>query len=136
MVSVFVSFLFIDRIEMKQLAVGLTVAVLFDAIVLRALILPSAMALLGERCWWPLRTGGTGPPGAGEGRGAPTTAVRARRRPPESPLDLFGLISGGRSEFPSALLGPTTGRHQQRHRRLREQVGHPHRPRELPSRRE
>ncbi|WP_434598654.1 MMPL family transporter [Streptomyces sp. A5-4] len=71
MVSVFVSFLFIDRIEMKQLAVGLTVAVLFDAVVLRALILPSAMALLGERCWWPLRTGGTGGlPGAGEGRGA------------------------------------------------------------------
>ncbi|MET9435678.1 MMPL family transporter [Streptomyces sp. NPDC006551] len=55
MVSVFVSFLFIDRIEMKQIAVGLTVAVLFDAIVLRAVILPSAMALLGDRAWWPER---------------------------------------------------------------------------------
>ncbi len=55
MVSVFVSFLFIDRVEMKQLAVGLTVAVLFDAVVLRALILPSALALLGERTWWPVR---------------------------------------------------------------------------------
>ncbi|MFF8606199.1 MMPL family transporter [Streptomyces sp. NPDC015346] len=53
MVSVFVSFLFIDRIEMKQIAVGLTVAVLFDAIVLRAVILPSAMSLLGDRTWWP-----------------------------------------------------------------------------------
>ncbi|HEY9368572.1 MMPL family transporter [Streptomyces sp.] len=60
MVSVFASFLFIDRIEMKQLAVGLTVAVLFDAIVLRAVILPSAMALLGERCWWPRRPTTTG----------------------------------------------------------------------------
>ncbi|MEU8887630.1 MMPL family transporter [Streptomyces sp. NPDC048442] len=58
MVSVFVSFLFIDRIEMKQLAVGLTVAVLFDAVVLRALILPSALALLGERTWWPVRPAG------------------------------------------------------------------------------
>ncbi|WOX21420.1 MMPL family transporter [Streptomyces solicathayae] len=57
MVSVFAAFLFIDRIEMKQLAVGLTAAVLFDAIVLRAVILPSAMALLGERCWWPRRPG-------------------------------------------------------------------------------
>ncbi|GGX08550.1 membrane protein [Streptomyces chryseus] len=56
MVSVFASFLFIDRIEMKQIAVGLTVAVLFDAIVLRALILPSAMALLGDRCWGRDRT--------------------------------------------------------------------------------
>ncbi|WP_249040165.1 MMPL family transporter [Streptomyces chryseus] len=56
MVSVFASFLFIDRIERKQIAVGLTVAVLFDAIVLRALILPSAMALLGDRCWGRDRT--------------------------------------------------------------------------------
>jgi RND superfamily putative drug exporter len=60
MVSVFVSFLFIDRIEMKQIAVGLTVAVLFDAFVLRALLLPSAMALLGERAWWPERGVDTG----------------------------------------------------------------------------
>ncbi|MFF9012249.1 MMPL family transporter [Streptomyces sp. NPDC014870] len=62
MVSVFVSFLFIDRIEMKQLAVGLTGAVLFDAIVLRAVILPSALALLGDRAWWPHRPAATGPP--------------------------------------------------------------------------
>ncbi|MEV0952641.1 MMPL family transporter [Promicromonospora sp. NPDC050249] len=56
MVSIFGSFLFFDRIEMKQMAVGLTVAVLFDAIVLRALILPSVITLLGERTWWPART--------------------------------------------------------------------------------
>ncbi|WP_406389632.1 MMPL family transporter [Streptomyces sp. NBC_00887] len=55
MVSVFLSFLFIDRIEMKQIAVGLTVAVLFDAVVLRVLVLPSALALLGNRSWWPAR---------------------------------------------------------------------------------
>ncbi|MFD6141495.1 MMPL family transporter [Promicromonospora sp. NPDC060271] len=53
MVSIFGSFLFFDRIEMKQMAVGLTVAVLFDAIVLRALILPAVITLLGERTWWP-----------------------------------------------------------------------------------
>ena len=61
MVSVFASFLFIDRIEMKQMAVGLTVAVLFDAVVLRALILPSALALLGDRTWWPVRVRGERP---------------------------------------------------------------------------
>ncbi len=55
MVSIFGSFLFFDRIEMKQMAVGLTVAVLFDAIVLRALILPSVITLLGERTWRPVR---------------------------------------------------------------------------------
>ncbi|MFG2774419.1 MMPL family transporter [Streptomyces sp. NPDC048350] len=67
MVSVFVSFLFIDRIEMKQIAVGLTVAVLFDAIVLRAVILPSAMALLGDRAWWPNRPTGMPAPGLRSG---------------------------------------------------------------------
>jgi RND superfamily putative drug exporter len=55
MLSVFASFLFIDRIEMKQVAVGLSVAVLFDAVVLRILILPSVLTLLGERSWWPGR---------------------------------------------------------------------------------
>jgi RND superfamily putative drug exporter len=55
MLSVFASFLFIDRIELKQAAVGLSVAVLFDALVLRILILPAVMTLLGERSWWPWR---------------------------------------------------------------------------------
>jgi RND superfamily putative drug exporter len=55
MLSVFASFLFIDRIELKQAAVGLSVAVLFDALVLRILILPAVMTLLGERSWWPGR---------------------------------------------------------------------------------
>jgi RND superfamily putative drug exporter len=55
MLSVFASFLFIDRIELKQAAVGLSVAVLFDALVLRILILPSVLTLLGERSWWPVR---------------------------------------------------------------------------------
>jgi RND superfamily putative drug exporter len=55
MISVFASFLAIERIELKQAAVGLSVAVLFDAIVLRILILPSVMTLLGERSWWPWR---------------------------------------------------------------------------------
>ncbi|MEJ3657535.1 MMPL family transporter [Actinomycetes bacterium KLBMP 9759] len=53
MISVFLSFMFIDRIEMKQVGLGLTVAVLFDAVVLRALILPAVMTVLGERSWWP-----------------------------------------------------------------------------------
>ena len=58
MVSVFVAFTLIDRIELKQVGVGLTVAVLFDAVVLRILILPSVMTVLGERCWWPRRVPG------------------------------------------------------------------------------
>ncbi|WP_369372735.1 MMPL family transporter [Promicromonospora sp. Populi] len=71
MVSIFGSFLFFDRIEMKQMAVGLTVAVLFDAIVLRALILPSVITLLGERTWWPVRMRPSSAPVAAPGVEAP-----------------------------------------------------------------
>jgi putative drug exporter of the RND superfamily len=53
MISVFAGFLPIDRIEMKEVAVGLTAAVLFDAVVLRILILPAALTILGEWSWWP-----------------------------------------------------------------------------------
>jgi RND superfamily putative drug exporter len=67
MVSVFVAFGFIDRIEFKEVAVGLTAAVLFDAVVLRILILPAALTLLGERSWWP------GHPGVPASGSAPTT---------------------------------------------------------------
>ena len=42
----------------KQLGVGTALAVLIDATIVRALLVPSLMALLGERNWWaprPLR---------------------------------------------------------------------------------
>lgn len=55
MVSVFVSFMLIDRIEMKQVGLGLAVAVLLDAIVVRIMLLPAALTLLGRRSWWPSR---------------------------------------------------------------------------------
>ncbi len=61
MISDFAGIVLIDRIEMKEVAVALTTAVLFDAVVLRVLILPAAMTLLGERVWWPSRPGLTGP---------------------------------------------------------------------------
>lgn len=55
MVSVFVSFMFVGLLELKQIGFGLTVAVLLDALVVRILILPAVMTLLGERSWWPTR---------------------------------------------------------------------------------
>ncbi|MGI5131864.1 MMPL family transporter [Pseudonocardia sp. CA-107938] len=53
MISVFVSFMFMTQVELKQVGLGLAVAVAFDAVVLRVLLLPAAMTLLDERCWWP-----------------------------------------------------------------------------------
>jgi uncharacterized membrane protein YdfJ with MMPL/SSD domain len=44
--------------SMKQLGVGLAVAILIDATIVRAVLLPAAMKLLGERNWWlPQRLG-------------------------------------------------------------------------------
>lgn len=49
----FMSFVFTSLQEMKQLGFGLAVAVLLDAFVIRMLLLPSAMVLLGRASWWP-----------------------------------------------------------------------------------
>jgi RND superfamily putative drug exporter len=38
--------------QMKQLGVGLAAAILIDATLVRAVLLPAAMKLLGERNWW------------------------------------------------------------------------------------
>ncbi|MBZ4317957.1 MMPL family transporter [Streptomyces huiliensis] len=55
MVTVFASFVFLHLIEMKQIGFVLAAAVLLDAFVIRVMILPSAMLLLGAASWWPSR---------------------------------------------------------------------------------
>jgi len=57
MVSVFAIFATLSMNEMKQMGVGLAVAVFLDAMVIRVLVLPSLMALLGRANWWPVRIG-------------------------------------------------------------------------------
>lgn len=60
MVSVFASFLFVGLTEMKEIAFGLALSVLIDAIVVRVMILPALLTLLGEKCWWPARIARSG----------------------------------------------------------------------------
>jgi putative drug exporter of the RND superfamily len=55
MVSVFAIFATLSMNEMKQMGVGLAVAVFIDAMIIRVLVLPSLMALLGTANWWPGR---------------------------------------------------------------------------------
>ncbi len=57
MVAVFASFGSLDFIEMKQIGVGLAVAVFLDATLIRIVVLPAVMTLLGQANWWPSRTG-------------------------------------------------------------------------------
>ena len=52
MVAVFSIFGTLSQVSMKQIGVGLAVAVLLDATVVRAVLLPATMALLGERNWY------------------------------------------------------------------------------------
>ena len=52
MVGVFGIFATLSILDFKQMGVGLAAAVLIDATIVRALLLPSAMALLGHWNWW------------------------------------------------------------------------------------
>jgi RND superfamily putative drug exporter len=52
MIGVFAIFAGLHMVEFKELGVGLAVAVFLDAIVVRILILPALMSLLGNVNWW------------------------------------------------------------------------------------
>ncbi|WP_460653794.1 MMPL family transporter [Kribbella endophytica] len=52
MIGVFAVFATLSTLDMKQLGVGLAVAILIDATIIRAVVLPSIMTLLGEANWW------------------------------------------------------------------------------------
>jgi RND superfamily putative drug exporter len=58
MVAVFGIFATLRMLEFKQMGVGLALAVLIDATIVRGVLLPSVMKLLGERNWYrPKRLG-------------------------------------------------------------------------------
>ncbi len=52
MVAVFAIFGSLGALEFKQLGVGLAVAILLDATLVRAVLLPAAMTLLGDANWY------------------------------------------------------------------------------------
>jgi uncharacterized membrane protein YdfJ with MMPL/SSD domain len=52
MVAVFAVFATLSMTTFKQLGVGLAVAILLDATVVRAVLLPSVLTVLGDRTWW------------------------------------------------------------------------------------
>ncbi|MFC0629048.1 MMPL family transporter [Kribbella deserti] len=52
MIGVFAVFATLSTLDMKQLGVGLAAAILIDATIIRAVVLPSVMTLLGDANWW------------------------------------------------------------------------------------
>jgi len=51
MMAVFSIFAALHLAELKMLGIGLPAAVLIDATVVRGVLVPACMTLLGERCW-------------------------------------------------------------------------------------
>jgi putative drug exporter of the RND superfamily len=71
MVCVFSLFGTLSSLDLKQAGTGLAVAVLIDVTVIRGMLLPAAMALLGERNWYLPRWLGWLPRAGPERRAAP-----------------------------------------------------------------
>ena len=82
MVAVFLSIVIAPNVSTKQIGLGLAVAILIDATVVRLVLVPAVMELLGRANWW-LPGWWTGccrrPPSA-------STSPRPRRRLLVSPL--------------------------------------------------
>ncbi len=98
MVSVFASFGFIRITFMKMFGIGLGFAILFDATVIRAILVPALMRLMGKWNWWApawlhpatpaLAAGVVAQPSAPAGNGnghhrapAPSVVLRERAAP-------------------------------------------------------
>ncbi|PZU41178.1 MAG: hypothetical protein DI573_01925 [Microbacterium sp.] len=76
MIAVFLSFTFSPNPVIKVFGVGLAVAVFVDATVIRLLLVPSIMTLMGRAAWWWPGRGRTGPADADAG----ARAVSARAK--------------------------------------------------------
>jgi uncharacterized membrane protein YdfJ with MMPL/SSD domain len=79
MVFVFLTFATMSMVQLKEMGVGLAVAVLLDATVVRACLLPATMKLLGPRNWYLPRWLGWLPRAAWS---EPQSEPPARQQPP------------------------------------------------------
>jgi RND superfamily putative drug exporter len=75
MAVVFLSFVMIDDVLVKMIGVGLAVAVVVDATVIRTVLAPAVMSLLGHRAWLP-----------GGRRSTPDAGDRGIQREPAPPV--------------------------------------------------
>ena len=91
MVGTFSVFALLPVIDMKEMGIGLAAAVLIDATLIRAVLLPATMKLLGDRNWYlpklarvapppRARAGSEGPRGPGARPGRLTNHPSRRRR--------------------------------------------------------
>ncbi len=104
MVAVFAIFATLSELELKQFGVGLAVAVLVDATVIRGVLLPATMTVLGEANWYLPRflrgagrpDGAAAPAGHDERPEFPAPRMPRRQARPSNP------VAGARPPSPGA----------------------------------
>ncbi|MBO8194496.1 MMPL family transporter [Streptomyces oryzae] len=74
---------------LKMIGIGLVLAVALDVLLVRALLLPAVLGLLGERAWWPGRRSGRWSGRRSAGAGRPSTAPPA---PPATSAPAVGSL--------------------------------------------
>jgi RND superfamily putative drug exporter len=81
MVAVFSILATLSIVALKMLGIGLAAAVLIDATVVRGILVPAALAMLGERAWYLPRWLAWLPAGLGGERGDDREATLAGAGP-------------------------------------------------------
>ena len=112
MVGTFSVFALLPVIDMKEMGIGLAAAVLIDATLIRAVLLPATMKLLGDRNWYlpswlewlPRLEHESAPRGHA---GAPPSRVAPHTLPPAAPRDQRGAAAHSLSSRLEQHLGTT-----------------------------
>ena len=106
MVAVFAIFATLSTLDIKQMGVGLAVAVLLDATIVRAVLLPSSMKLLGRWNWYLPRWLEWLPTLSVEGApAAPAVATSAPAAAPNSPTSPLRIQTHHGADRVTVVLG-------------------------------
>ena len=79
MIAALIPFAATDLLNVRAFGIGVAVAILLDTVIARPVLLPAAVAVLGDAGWWPTRR----PPSATP---APADDDAAWPAPPASPI--------------------------------------------------
>ena len=80
MVAAIIPFATIDLLSVQVFGVGVAIAIVIDALVVRPVLLPAAASLLGRWSWWPLSREAPPPPADRRGTTEPVRWLPRWRR--------------------------------------------------------
>ena len=88
MVAAALPFIAGDMLSVRQFGTAIAIAVLLDALIVRPVVLPAAVELMGRRAWWPTHTAGSGaarPPNRSSSRAGDRPTEAMTPTPPSRP---------------------------------------------------